>query len=169
MMTVSSLRGIVSSWPTCDFWDCRLNTDRLSCNYVLEAVELDVERHREREPDGRWHTSRFGEVLSQLYPEGVVVYGWTRRLADGGSVGTLVDALVDAYVDAWTTTLELGDPEQDDPEPVDALRAALVGVVAADVKDRQVWRCDRTHEVRIPLDVLLDLAPLEWPGWFGLD
>jgi hypothetical protein len=150
-MTRDEFNELSKSWPSCDYYDCSDDSERLSHSQITEAIEeaLDLV------PD---QTGLEAQIRME-WPHGLTVYGWTRKTLD---INALIERACEAISDEWRE--EYGDPDGDDlpPKLGELLRAA----VKEAFEGHPVWSCEQTDEIEIPIDQLVEIAKLEWPEWF---
>ena len=160
MMTREELNAAQQAWPDCAYWDVDDTTDRLTHRVVRDALEYAI--------DSAFKKGQSTEAcIRENWPEGVTIYGWTRKVVDEEDIRRLTDAAVDAVLQAWVD-MELGDPD-DDEEKGDVLPKMFEEAVRKDVETRFVWACDQTHELELTLDELLGIARLSFGDWFEGD
>jgi hypothetical protein len=157
-MDHDELRKLADGWPTCDFWSDDEGTERLVHSDLLEALEEAV--------DARFVKGQgIEDCVLENFSDGITMYGWTRKEVGDSDVMRLCDAAVDAVTEAMGNDLELFDPEEEDVDKGELPRL-FEAAIREDLKGRDVWACERTHEVVLTPEQLLGILRLEFGDWF---
>jgi hypothetical protein len=158
-MTREEFNALAATWPAADYWDCDDTLERLTSTEVLEALEQGLDRI----PDA--DQPSFEAQLRAELPDGITIYGWQR---DTIELDNLADRACDALAEQYAE--DYGDPDGDEDLP-SAVRSKLRTLFGAAVKEalegQTAWRCTQTEEIDLDIDMLIDIAKLEWPEWFG--
>jgi hypothetical protein len=142
--------AIASCWPACDYWSLDSCPDELRHKTVVEALGLD---------DFRDPNHFISWLLRWKATGKLTVHGWTRKAVSQADIDSMVASLTEAFHEHWCESLELGNPEDDEPAPLEWLRAA----VTADMRKRHVWQCEQTHTVTLTPDEVITIVRLERP------
>lgn len=151
-MSPAELDALVASWPKCDLWDCSEDAENLEHESALAAL------------DAFFDSSRSGAELAAWVADGWIVYGWTRKIVIDDDIESMIDRLTEAFHEHWNDGLEFGDHDDDDPPPVEWLRAAVTN----DMRKRRVYQCeDETIELELTAEQVLAIARLRRPALFS--
>lgn len=149
-MTRDELNALAATWPECDMWDCCEDAERLSHTTPLEALEAAIGDMRSE------------AELRDWVADGWKVYGWTRKAVTDHDIDAMVEQLTETFHEYWNDSLELGDPEQDQPPLIYGLRE----LITEDMRKREVWACERTHTIELTAEQVVAIARLECPDLF---
>jgi hypothetical protein len=156
-MTSEEFKALQASWPECDFWDVDDTAEELSNREVLDAIEHAI--------DGRFTKGQSTEeCIKQHWPDGITLFGWSRKVVSESDIQQLTAAAVEAVLRSWCEDLEMGDPDGEDDDKGE-LPTLFEAAIRKDLEKRTVWACDQDTEIELTFEQLWDIIKLEFSHW----
>jgi hypothetical protein len=131
----------------CDCWSVDEDAEDLD-GTPEEALDRALEAHNDSDP--------VADVVRDLYPHGLKLYGWTRDKVLPEHYGRFAQSALEAVEGVWNEEYGWSDPAN--WQNFSILHEPFRAVLEEKLKHCAVWSCSHTHTVTLTLEQAIELA-----------